>query len=211
MDAIIRSRWHAHACCSLFLRRSCWTLQDNTAIQEWTSLWSWQLSSLVPLSQTTTKWPHCTNLPAVDSIVRMLKTRWPDTPSLLSMDDPPTNPLSERLQVFISHLQTTIPHDARVFLSRHLWWPRHLFLPFEGCIIAGTTDTRAPVYLDRRAPEEDIRRVLEEIRRYLRRYAVGKGIQGLVRSHMVTVSKTQLVVENWRRTERWPKKVWMKL
>ncbi|KAK2463775.1 hypothetical protein APHAL10511_004213 [Amanita phalloides] len=90
------------------------------------------------------------------------------------------------------------------------------FLPWEGNTIAGTTDTPARVERDPRAAEEDIRWVLEEVRRYLspdirvRRGDVlsawsglrplvrnvdadGKGTQGLVRSHMVTVSKSGLI------------------
>lgn len=141
----------------------------------------------------------------------------PFTDSLLSMDDPSHKPIVRAS----SGVHITLPNyysprrmglldpatsDGRVIF----------FLPWEGNTIAGTTDTRAPVERDPRASEEDIRWVLEEIRRYLspdirvRRGDVlsawsglrplvknvdadGKGTQGLVRSHMVTVSKTGLV------------------
>lgn len=41
------------------------------------------------------------------------------------------------------------------------------FLPWEGGTVAGTTDTPASVSSDPEAPEEEIRWVLEEVRRYL--------------------------------------------
>jgi glycerol-3-phosphate dehydrogenase len=88
------------------------------------------------------------------------------------------------------------------------------FLPWQGNTIAGTTDTPASVERDPKAGEEEIRWVLEEVRRYLakdirvRRGDVlsawsglrplvrdpshegkGKGgTEGLVRSHVVHVS-----------------------
>lgn len=97
------------------------------------------------------------------------------------------------------------------------------FLPWQGNTIAGTTDTAASVPVQRdppTAPEEEIRWVLEEVRRYLspdirvRRGDVlsawsglrplirntesvgGKGngkTEGLVRNHVVLVSDSGLV------------------
>lgn len=141
----------------------------------------------------------------------------PFTDALLSMDDPTHKPIVQAS----SGIHITLPNyysprrmglldpatsDGRVIF----------FLPWEGNTIAGTTDSPARVERDPRAMEEDIRWVLEEVRRYLspdirvRRGDVlsawsglrplvknvdadGKGTQGLVRSHMVTVSKSGLV------------------
>ena len=141
----------------------------------------------------------------------------PFTDALLSMDDPSHKPIVQAS----SGIHITLPNyysprrmglldpatsDGRVIF----------FLPWEGNTIAGTTDSPARVERDPRAAEEDIRWVLEEVRRYLspdirvRRGDVlsawsglrplvknvdgdGKGTQGLVRSHMVTVSKSGLV------------------
>lgn len=41
------------------------------------------------------------------------------------------------------------------------------FLPWQGGVIAGTTDAPAPLEKDPVAPEEEIRWVLEEVRHYL--------------------------------------------
>ncbi|KAF8625625.1 hypothetical protein AX17_006810 [Amanita inopinata Kibby_2008] len=150
----------------------------------------------------------------------------PFTDSLLSMDDPTHKPIVQAS----SGVHITLPNyysprrmglldpstsDGRVIF----------FLPWQGNTIAGTTDTPARVERDPRASEEDIRWVLEEVRRYLspdirvRRGDVlsawsglrplvknviqdggegegtgaGTGTQGLVRSHVVTVSKSGLV------------------
>lgn len=92
------------------------------------------------------------------------------------------------------------------------------FLPWQGNTIAGTTDTAAKVERDPQAQEEEIRWVLEEVRRYLspdikvRRgdvlsawsglrplirntSATGGGgkTEGLVRNHVVLVSESGLV------------------
>ncbi|KAF8626887.1 hypothetical protein AX15_004647 [Amanita polypyramis BW_CC] len=141
----------------------------------------------------------------------------PFTDALLAMDDPSHKPIVQAS----SGIHITLPN---------YYSPRHMglldpstsdgrvifFLPWEGNTIAGTTDTPARVERDPRAAEEDIRWVLEEVRRYLspdirvRRGDVlsawsglrplvknldadGKGTQGLVRSHMVTVSKSGLI------------------
>ncbi|PFH49510.1 hypothetical protein AMATHDRAFT_147584 [Amanita thiersii Skay4041] len=145
----------------------------------------------------------------------------PFTDSLLTMDDPNHKPVVQAS----SGVHITLPNyysprrmglldpatsDGRVIF----------FLPWQGNTIAGTTDTPARVERDPRASEEDIRWVLEEVRRYLspdirvRRGDVlsawsglrplvknvieggdgeGKGTQGLVRSHIVTVGKSGLV------------------
>ncbi|RDB14833.1 Glycerol-3-phosphate dehydrogenase, mitochondrial [Hypsizygus marmoreus] len=88
------------------------------------------------------------------------------------------------------------------------------FLPWQGNTIAGTTDTPAGVEREPRAPEEEIRWVLEEVRRYLspdikvRRGDVlsawsglrplvrnpgAASTEGLVRNHMIWVSGSGLV------------------
>ncbi|KAF9068990.1 DAO-domain-containing protein [Rhodocollybia butyracea] len=85
------------------------------------------------------------------------------------------------------------------------------FLPWQGGVIAGTTDSPAPVEKDPVAPEEEIRWVLEEVRHYLSpdikvrrgdvlsawsglrplvrdpKSAEDSGTAGLVRSHMLYV------------------------
>ncbi|KAF8703045.1 hypothetical protein AX14_014250 [Amanita brunnescens Koide BX004] len=141
----------------------------------------------------------------------------PFTDALLSMDDPTHKPIVQAS----SGIHITLPNyysprrmgllDPATSDGRIIF-----FLPWEGNTIAGTTDSRARVERDPRASEDDIRWVLEEVRRYLspdirvRRGDVlsawsglrplvknvdadGKGTQGLVRSHMVTVSKSGLV------------------
>jgi len=88
------------------------------------------------------------------------------------------------------------------------------FLPWQGNVIAGTTDTPAPVENEPKAREEEIRWVLEEIRRYLspdikvRRGDVlsawsglrplvsnpdAPSTEGLVRNHMIYVSPNGLL------------------
>lgn len=88
------------------------------------------------------------------------------------------------------------------------------FLPWQGNTIAGTTDSKAPVEVEPRAREEDIRWVLEEIRHYLspdikvRRGDVlsawsglrplvsnpdASATEGLVRNHMIYVSPSGLL------------------
>ena len=88
------------------------------------------------------------------------------------------------------------------------------FLPWEGNTIAGTTDTPADVEAEPKAPEEEIRWILEEVRRYLspdikvRRGDVLSAWSGLrplvrnpsaltteelVRNHMIHVSKSGLL------------------
>ncbi|KAK7035830.1 glycerol-3-phosphate dehydrogenase [Favolaschia claudopus] len=88
------------------------------------------------------------------------------------------------------------------------------FLPWEGNTIAGTTDSAAPVEREPRAQEEEIRWVLEEVRRYLapdikvRRGDVlsawsglrplvrnpgAASTEGLVRNHMIHVSDSGLL------------------
>ena len=88
------------------------------------------------------------------------------------------------------------------------------FLPWQGNTIAGTTDSPASVTREPRAEEEEIRWVLAEVRRYLspdikvRRgdvLSVWSGLrplvrnpnaastEGLVRNHMIHVSKSGLL------------------
>ncbi|THU95892.1 DAO-domain-containing protein [Dendrothele bispora CBS 962.96] len=88
------------------------------------------------------------------------------------------------------------------------------FLPWQGATIAGTTDARAPVEKDPVAHEEEIRWVLEEVRRYLSpdikvrrgdvlsawsglrplvRNPAASSTEGLVRNHMIYVSPSGLL------------------
>lgn len=88
------------------------------------------------------------------------------------------------------------------------------FLPWEGSTIAGTTDTPAPVQSEPRAAEDEIRWVLEEVRRYLSpdikvrradvlsawsglrplvRNPAASSTECLVRNHMIYVSPSGLL------------------
>ncbi len=88
------------------------------------------------------------------------------------------------------------------------------FLPWEGNTIAGTTDSPAPVENEPRAAEDEIRWVLEEVRRYLSpdikvrrgdvlsawsglrplvRNPSASNTEGLVRNHMIHVSPSGLL------------------
>ena len=88
------------------------------------------------------------------------------------------------------------------------------FLPWEGGTIAGTTDAPAPVQSEPRAAEDEIRWVLEEVRRYLSpdikvrradvlsawsglrplvRNPAASSTEGLVRNHMIYVSPSGLL------------------
>ena len=88
------------------------------------------------------------------------------------------------------------------------------FLPWQGNTIAGTTDTPAVVEAEPKAPEEEIRWILEEVRRYLSpdikvrrgdvlsawsglrplvRNPAAATTEGLVRNHMIHVSDSGLL------------------
>jgi glycerol-3-phosphate dehydrogenase len=88
------------------------------------------------------------------------------------------------------------------------------FLPWQGNTIAGTTDTAAEVTAEPRAQEEEIRWVLEEVRRYLSpdirvrrgdvlsawsglrplvRNPAAASTEGLVRNHMIHLSESGLL------------------
>ncbi|QRV77585.1 FAD-dependent oxidoreductase [Ceratobasidium sp. AG-Ba] len=88
------------------------------------------------------------------------------------------------------------------------------FLPWQGNTIAGTTDSPSPVEIEPKPKEEDIRWILEEVRRYLSpdikvrrgdvlsawsglrplvRDPAAKSTEGLVRNHMINVSESGLV------------------
>jgi glycerol-3-phosphate dehydrogenase len=88
------------------------------------------------------------------------------------------------------------------------------FLPWQGNTIAGTTDSPSTVDHEPRPKEEDIRWILEEVRRYLSpdikvrrgdvlsawsgirplvRDPAAKSTEGLVRNHMINVSDSGLV------------------
>ncbi|KAG8703168.1 mitochondrial glycerol-3-phosphate dehydrogenase [Ceratobasidium sp. 395] len=88
------------------------------------------------------------------------------------------------------------------------------FLPWQGNTIAGTTDSPSTVEAEPKPKEEDIRWILEEVRRYLSpdikvrrgdvlsawsgirplvRDPAAKSTEGLVRNHMINVSDSGLV------------------
>ena len=88
------------------------------------------------------------------------------------------------------------------------------FLPWQGNTIAGTTDTPAAVEAEPKAPEDEIRWILEEVRRYLSpdikvrrgdvlsawsglrplvRNPSASTTEGLVRNHMIHVSNSGLL------------------
>ncbi|KAL4246593.1 Glycerol-3-phosphate dehydrogenase [Abortiporus biennis] len=139
----------------------------------------------------------------------------PFTDTLLTMDNPSHKPIVQPS----SGIHITLPNyysprkmglldpstsDGRVIF----------FLPWQGNTIAGTTDTPASVEKDPKAQEEEIRWVLEEVRRYLspdikvRRgdvLSAWSGLrplvrnpnatktEGLVRNHMIHVSDSGLL------------------
>lgn len=139
----------------------------------------------------------------------------PFSDELLTLDDPSHKPIVQPS----SGIHITLPNyysprkmglldpstsDGRVIF----------FLPWQGNTIAGTTDSPAPVSRDPKANEEEIRWVLEEVRKYLtedikvRRGDVlsawnglrplvrnpnAASTEGLVRSHMIYVSPSGLL------------------
>ncbi|KAH9033319.1 FAD dependent oxidoreductase-domain-containing protein [Lactarius hengduanensis] len=139
----------------------------------------------------------------------------PFSDSLLTMDNPSHKPIVQPS----SGVHITLPNyysprtmglldpatsDGRVIF----------FLPWEGNTIAGTTDSPAPVENEPRAAEDEIRWVLEEVRRYLSpdikvrrgdvlsawsglrplvRNPSASNTEGLVRNHMIYVSPSGLL------------------
>jgi glycerol-3-phosphate dehydrogenase len=139
----------------------------------------------------------------------------PFSDTLLSMDNPSHQPIVQAS----SGIHITLPNyysprtmglldpatsDGRVIF----------FLPWQGNTIAGTTDTPADVQENPKAQEDEIRWVLEEVRRYLspdikvRRGDVlsawsglrplvrnpnAASTEGLVRNHMIHVSDSGLL------------------
>ncbi|KAJ7491186.1 FAD dependent oxidoreductase-domain-containing protein [Mycena latifolia] len=139
----------------------------------------------------------------------------PFSDALLTLDDPAHKPIVQPS----SGIHITLPNyysprkmglldpatsDGRVIF----------FLPWQGNTIAGTTDSPAAVEREPRAQEEEIRWVLEEVRRYLapdikvRRGDVlsawsglrplvrnpgAASTEGLVRNHMIHVSASGLL------------------
>ena len=94
----------------------------------------------------------------------------PFADSLLTLDNPSHQPIVQRQPS--SGIHITLPNyysprtmgllelatsDGRVIF----------FLPWQGNTIAGTADTPAAVEAEPRAPEEGIRWIFEEVRRYL--------------------------------------------
>ncbi|KAI0252106.1 DAO-domain-containing protein [Lactifluus subvellereus] len=139
----------------------------------------------------------------------------PFSDALLTMDNPSHKPIVQPS----SGVHITLPNyysprtmglldpatsDGRVIF----------FLPWEGGTIAGTTDAPAPVEREPRAAEDEIRWVLEEVRRYLSpdikvrrgdvlsawsglrplvRNPAASSTEGLVRNHMIHVSPSGLL------------------
>ncbi|KAH9969801.1 DAO-domain-containing protein [Russula dissimulans] len=139
----------------------------------------------------------------------------PFTDALLTMDNPTHTPIVQPS----SGVHITLPNyysprtmglldpatsDGRVIF----------FLPWEGNTIAGTTDSPAPVEREPRAAEDEIRWLLEEVRRYLSpdikvrrgdvlsawsglrplvRNPAASSTEGLVRNHMIYVSPSGLL------------------
>ncbi|KAG5634611.1 hypothetical protein H0H81_001380 [Sphagnurus paluster] len=139
----------------------------------------------------------------------------PFSDTLLALDDPTHKPIVQPS----SGIHITLPNyysprkmglldpatsDGRVIF----------FLPWQGNTIAGTTDTPASVERAPVAPEEEIRWVLEEVRRYLSpdirvrrgdvlsawsglrplvRNPSAASTEGLVRNHMIYVSGSGLL------------------
>jgi len=139
----------------------------------------------------------------------------PFTDSLLTLDNPSHKPIvqpSSGIHITLSNyysprtmgLLDPATSDGRVIF----------FLPWQGNTIAGTTDTPAGVEAEPIAPEEEIRWILEEVRRYLSpdikvrrgdvlsawsglrplvRNPSASTTEGLVRSHMIHVSESGLL------------------
>ncbi|KAJ8474520.1 hypothetical protein ONZ45_g15920 [Pleurotus djamor] len=139
----------------------------------------------------------------------------PFTDTLLSLDNPAHKPIVQPS----SGIHITLPNyysprkmglldpstsDGRVIF----------FLPWQGNTIAGTTDSPATVTREPRAQEEEIRWVLDEVRRYLSpdikvrrgdvlsawsglrplvRNPEASSTEGLVRNHMIYVSESGLL------------------
>ena len=152
---------------------------------------------------------------ATSSLKGIINATGPFTDSLLTLDNPSHKPIVQPS----SGIHITLPgyysprrmglldpatSDGRVIF----------FLPWEGNTIAGTTDTPAAVEAEPKAPEEEIRWILEEVRRYLSpdikvrrgdvlsawsglrplvRNPSASTTEGLVRSHMIHVSDSGLL------------------
>ncbi|KAG6910415.1 hypothetical protein DXG01_010770 [Tephrocybe rancida] len=139
----------------------------------------------------------------------------PFSDTLLSLDDPNHTPIVQAS----SGIHVTLPNyysprkmgllDPATSDGRVIY-----FLPWQGNTIAGTTDTPANVVRDPVAAEEEIRWVLEEIRRYLSpdikvrrgdvlsawsglrplvRNPAASSTEGLVRNHMIYVGASGLL------------------
>ena len=139
----------------------------------------------------------------------------PFTDALLTLDDPSHKPIVQPS----SGIHITLPnyYSPRTMglLDPATSDGRVIFLlPWQGNTIAGTTDTPAGVEPEPKAPEEEIRWILEEVRRYLSpdikvrrgdvlsawsglrplvRNPSASTTEGLVRNHMVYVSKSGLL------------------
>lgn len=159
-------------------------------------------------------------LPAICMLILMfmqgiINATGPFSDALLTLDNPSHKPIVQPS----SGIHITLPNyysprtmglldpatsDGRVIF----------FLPWQGNTIAGTTDSPAPVELEPKAHEEEIRWVLEEVRRYLSpdikvrrgdvlsawsglrplvRNPSASSTEGLVRNHMIHVGESGMV------------------
>lgn len=152
---------------------------------------------------------------AIYSLKGIINATGPFTDTLLTLDNPSHKPIVQPS----SGIHITLPgyysprrmglldpatSDGRVIF----------FLPWQGNTIAGTTDTPAAVEAEPKAPEEEIRWILEEVRRYLSpdikvrrgdvlsawsglrplvRNPSASTTEGLVRNHIVHVSDSGLL------------------
>ena len=149
------------------------------------------------------------------SLKGIINATGPFADALLTLDNPSHKPIVQPS----SGIHITLPNyysprrmglldpatsDGRVIF----------FLPWQGNTIAGTTDTPANVEAEPKAPEEEIRWILEEVRRYLSpdikvrrgdvlsawsglrplvRNPSASTTEGLVRNHMIHVSDSGLL------------------
>ena len=141
----------------------------------------------------------------------------PFTDALLSLDNPSHEPIVQASSgVHVTFPDYYSPRNMGLLDPTTSDGRVIFFLPWQGNTIAGTTDTKARVETDPKPHEEDIRWILEEVKRYLspdiqvRRgdvlsawsglrplvlnpNAQKGGTEGLVRNHLITVSQSGLV------------------
>ena len=141
----------------------------------------------------------------------------PFTDALLTLDNPSHKPIVQASSgVHVTFPDYYSPRNMGLLDPATSDGRVIFFLPWQGNTIAGTTDTKARVEMDPKPHEEDIRWILEEVRRYLspdiqvRRGDVlsawsglrplvlnpngqKEGTEALVRNHLITISQSGLV------------------